>query len=74
MNSLYKLNKDELIYIITKIEEEHKKEIKKIEEKYNFKNMNDKELNKLFMDFIFERNKRDEMRGPTGPTGAAPQQ
>jgi len=78
MSSLYKLNKDELVYIITKIEDEHKKEINLLEEKYNIEKMNDKELQKLFMDIISERGKRDSSRGPvgikgpTGPTGPAP--
>lgn len=78
MSSLYKLNKDELIYIITKIEDEHKKEINLLEEKHNIKNMNDKDLQKLFRGIISERSKRNDMirgiKGPTGPTGPAPPQ
>ena len=49
--SLYKLNKDMLIKIILKIEEN------------NIKNMNDFELNQLYYKIAFERSRRFPMQG-----------
>lgn len=56
--SLHNLNRDELIYIITKIEKEHQKEMKLLEEKFNPENMTYYKLNQLQEKIIVEKSKR----------------
>ena len=65
--SLYKLNKDELILIITKMEENHRKELNLLEQKHDPENMSYYNLDKLKSKIINEQRKRctEESRGPT---------
>jgi len=56
--SLHQLNKDELIHLITIIEEEHQNEIKILEQKYNPENMTYYKLNQLQEKIIIEKSKR----------------
>lgn len=65
--SLYKLNKDELILIITKIQENHRKELNLLEQKHNPENMSYEKLDKLKSKINNEQRKRctEEFRGPT---------
>lgn len=65
--SLHKLNKDELILIITKIEENHRKELNLLDQKHNPENMSYEKLDKLKSKIINEQRKRceEELRGPT---------
>ena len=67
--SLYKLNKDELILIITKIEENHGKELNLLEQKHDPVNMSYYNLDKLKSKIINEQRKRctEEFRGCTTP-------
>jgi len=68
--SLYKLNKDELILIITKIEENHEKELNLLDQKHNPENMSYEKLDKLKSKIINEQRKRcteEEFRGCTTP-------
>ena len=68
--SLYKLNKDELILIITKIEETHEKELNLLDQKHNPENMSYEKLDKLKSKIINAQRKRcteEEFRGCTTP-------
>lgn len=68
--SLYKLNKDELILIITKMEETHEKELNLLDQKHNPENMSYEKLDKLKSKIINEQRKRcteEEFRGCTTP-------
>ncbi len=71
MSELYRLNKDMLVKLITTIEDDHKKEMIELENKYKVENMNEEELkflkNKVYIEIM-----NRFPRGPTGATGPPP--